>query len=171
MSIQSLKAQTVWLNPSVEFWVAQPYPLQLWSSTVPSGALSSFLVCPSTASLLVQASQVAHCVFRSNVPVSTMTHSTEDLDMWVSFLTKTRMREFVLIFSFLCFFTPVDIGRKALFQWQNEIAGCMVKKVNAVTVAFVLQSFSQKGFQITLQYQPQCVLCSEKISLIIKALL
>lgn len=36
-----------------------------------------------------------------------------------------------------------------------------------MTVAFVLQPFSYKQFQITLQYQPQCVLCLEKI---IKAL-
>lgn len=39
-----------------------------------------------------------------------------------------------------------------------------------MTVAFVLQPFSYKQFQITLQYQPQCVLCLEKIPLIIKAL-
>lgn len=73
----------------------------------------------------------------------------------------------ILVFCFLCFYPPVELEKKALFQRENK--GCLNKQVNAVTVAFVLQPFSYKQFQITLQYQPQCVLCLEKIPLIIKA--
>lgn len=77
-----------------------------------------------------------------------------------------KIEESVLVCCFLCF--SVELGKKALFQWETK--GCLNKQVNAVTVAFVLQPFSYKQFQITLQYQPQCVLCLEKIPLIIKAL-
>lgn len=153
------------MNPVMAETVSQPFML--------SAEMYNLIFCSCNPILSPQGPHLPPCSPFLKIPFISLSLASKVFGKDMLFVSTVTLRtnkieESGLVFWFLCFYPPVELGKKALFQWESK--GCLIKQVNAVTVAFVLQPFSYKQFQINSQYQPQCVLCLEKIPLIIKAL-